>query len=105
MLYYSRIWNFLDTFLIFSLVCLTATEVYKLYFDGFKHYEPTSTWKFYWILLVQSCMWYKLFDWLRLFKQTAIYPVLLIEVLIDIAPYGLMMLIIFGLFGNGWFIL
>ena len=104
-LYYSRIWNFLDTFLIFSLVCLTATETYKLYFDGFKYYEPTSTWKFYWILSVQSCMWYKLFDWLRLFKSTAIYPVLLIEVLIDIAPYGLMMLIIFGLFGNGWFIL
>ena len=49
-------------------------------------------------------MWFKLFDWLRLFKRTAIYPRLLTEVMYDVGPYMLMMLIIFGFFGNGIFI-
>ena len=49
-------------------------------------------------------MWFKMFDWLRLFSITAIYPILLREVMIDVLPFGLMMLIIFGLFGNGLFI-
>ena len=29
-------------------------------------------------------MWFKLFDWLRLFKRTAIYPRLLTEVMYDV---------------------
>ena len=49
-------------------------------------------------------MWFKLFDWLRLFERTAVYPVLLSEVMKDVGPYMLMMLIIFGFFGNGIFV-
>ena len=56
------------------------------------------------LFIVQIAMWFKMFDWLRLFNRTAIYPVLLQEVLVDVLPFGLMMLIIFGLFGNGIFI-
>lgn len=56
------------------------------------------------VFTVQTLMWFKLFDWLRLFGRTAIYPVLLQEVLQDILPYGVMMMIIFGLFSNGMFI-
>ena len=48
----------------------------------------------------QISMWYKLFDWLRLFSQTAIYPILLREVLIDIYPFVIIMIVILGLFGN-----
>lgn len=48
----------------------------------------------------QIAMWFKLFDWLRLFSQTAIYPILLREVSKDIYPFILTMLIILGLFGN-----
>ena len=56
------------------------------------------------IFVIQTMMWIKLFDWLRLFSKTAIYPVLLNEVLKDIAPYSMMMAIIFGVFGNFMFI-
>lgn len=49
-------------------------------------------------------MWFKLFDWLRLFSATAIYPILLREVLLDISPFITMMLIVLGLFGNGLYI-
>ena len=49
-------------------------------------------------------MWFKMFDWLRLFARTAIYPILLREVLFDIYPFIVMMLIILGLFGNGLYI-
>ena len=52
----------------------------------------------------QIAMWFKLFDWLRLFTLTAIYPILLREVLYDIYPFVIMMLIMFGLFGNGLYI-
>ena len=48
----------------------------------------------------QITMWFKLFDWLRLFSKTAIYPILLREVLIDIFPFIIMMLVVLGLFGN-----
>ena len=56
------------------------------------------------VFLIQTMMWIKLFDWLRLFSKTAIYPVLLHEVVYDIAPYMIMMAIIFGVFGNAMFI-
>ena len=49
-------------------------------------------------------MWFKLFDWLRLFTKTAIYPILLREVLYDIYPFVIIMLVILGLFGNCLFI-
>ena len=49
-------------------------------------------------------MWLKLFDWLRLFERTAIYPILLKEVFVDIGPFILMMLVILGFFGNGLYI-
>ena len=49
-------------------------------------------------------MWFKLFDWLRLFSVTAIYPILLREVLYDIYPFIIMMAIVFSLFGNGLYI-
>ena len=49
-------------------------------------------------------MWFKLFDWLRLFSKTAIYPILLGEVFRDIYPFMIMMGIILGLFGNGLYI-
>ena len=48
----------------------------------------------------QVAMWFKLFDWLRLSSRTAIYPILLREVVYDIYPFILTMLIILGLFGN-----
>ena len=50
-------------------------------------------------------MWYKLFDWLRLMHKTAIYPILLQEVLIDIFPFLRTMFIVLCLFGNGLYIL
>ena len=52
----------------------------------------------------QIAMWFKLFDWLRLFNVTAIYPILLREVLLDIWPFVMMMFIVLGLFGNGLYI-
>ena len=52
----------------------------------------------------QIAMWFKLFDWLRLFTVTAIYPILLREVLLDIWPFVMMMFIVLGLFGNGLYI-
>ena len=49
---------------------------------------------------LQLTMWFKLFDWLRLFSYTAIYPVLLKDVLIDIFPFVVMMVVIISLCGN-----
>ena len=55
-----------------------------------------------WVVFVnQSTMWFKLFDWLRLYGNTAIYPILLREVALDIYPFIITMLFILGLFGNG----
>ena len=48
----------------------------------------------------QISMWFKLFDWLRLFTKTAIYPILLREVMYDIYPFVIIMVVILGLFGN-----
>ena len=56
-------------------------------------------------LFCQLAMWFKLFDWLRLLSKTAIYPILLYEVLIDIWPFILTMVIVLCLFGNFLYIL
>lgn len=50
-------------------------------------------------------MWIKLFDWLRLFEMTAVYPILIHEVFFDMYPFMITMMIVLGLFGNGLFIL
>ena len=63
--------------------------------------EANADFVFWLAFLIQSCMWFKLFDWLRLFQLTAIYPILLTEVFWDIGPFIVMMVVILGFFGNG----
>ena len=54
-----------------------------------------------WLTLFnQLAMWFKLFDWLRLFSSTAIYTILIEEVIYDIYPFVVTMFVIIGLFGN-----
>ena len=53
---------------------------------------------------IQTSMWIKMFDWLRISAKTAIYPMLIREILRDVGPFVILMLNIFCLFGSGTYI-
>lgn len=108
--YISSGYNVLDVALIFGQpLNLLATEIHYLavhgsyiWSDSDKGFSPFIFFGF--VFFIQTAMWSKLADWLRLFTKTAVYPSLLKAVMIDVTPYMLMMLIIFGFFGNGFYI-
>ena len=55
-------------------------------------------------MLALVCVWYKLFYWLRLFKDPAFFMNLLIKTLKDIKAFMVMMSILVALFTNILFI-
>ena len=108
--YFSKGWNLLDIVLIISQPVNLLLTLFH-YIDQGDYSQDSNDSNLtspliYFILVwaIQSAMWFKLFDWLRLFSQTAVFPVLQKEVLKDVTPYMLMMLILFGFFGNGIYI-
>ena len=98
--HYSRWWNYIDTYLMLQVPLILVFSIAQ-----YAGIELVSQKLIIWQSLgCQISMWFKLFDWLRLFTITAIYPILLREVLYDIYPFIIMMLIVLGLFGNGIYI-
>ena len=85
----------------FFLVVSTPTQYVVSALNLHGVIEANADFIFWVAFLIQGCMWFKLFDWLRLFQKTAIYPILLTEVFYDIAPFIVMMVVILGFFGNG----
>ena len=98
--HYSRSWNYIDTYMMIQVPLILVASILPRY--GITLWQPKYIiWQ---TLGCQISMWFKLFDWLRLFTKTAIYPILLREVLYDIYPFVIIMLVILGLFGNCLFI-
>ena len=99
--HYSRSWNVLDTVLVLIVPLILIATIAQRSESPIVHPE----WVMWMTLFCQLAMWFKLFDWLRLLSKTAIYPILLYEVLIDIWPFILTMVIVLCLFGNFLYIL
>lgn len=95
--HYSRRWNYIDSYLMVQVPVIYLVSVLHHLEVAFLS-QRILIWQ---TLGCQIAMWFKLFDWLRLYSVTAIYPILLREVLYDIYPFVIMMLIVLGLFGNG----
>ena len=97
-LHFTKFWNLIDLFKIISapLIVLISFLKYKDLLQS--SHDIALMWL---VFCNQVAMWLKLFDWLRLYDSTAIYPIVLREVIKDIAPFIITMLFVIGLFANG----
>lgn len=92
----SHWWNWLDAYLVISVPIIILTTVLEI------SNTPIMSQK---MLLWSTCflqvaMWIKLFDWLRLFRITSIYPILLYEIFVDMYPFLITVFCVLGIFGN-----
>ena len=50
-------------------------------------------------------LWIKMFQWMRLFKQTAHFITLIAQIFVDVGTFNFMMLVVMAAFGNFYYVL
>ena len=94
--HYSRNWNYIDSYLTVQVPLVFSASVLRFMDIDFMS-EKLLIWQ---TLGCQIAMWFKLFDWLRLFETTAYIILLVKQTIIDIGYFMIIFVAALFMFGN-----
>ena len=96
--HFGTIYNVLDVFQLGSTLWITVAN---LPHGGSSAIETHRVLASFSTIII----WFKLFDWLRLFEETAFYIELLFKTLYDIRVFIILFLVALAMFGSSMFML
>ena len=94
--YCTDAWNWIDCSSVVLIVTLVT-------FDFTSAVNPHDLRRIGFTIVILK--WIKFFYWMRLFDLTASFIRMIREILVDIAPFAVMLLICIGMFANGFAII